>query len=283
MTVLVRMHAELRYPSPAKAKAAAKAFDAVCWDFCVGLPEVDGAVVRFDRTTDVPSDGLEHFEDAFATLADSATHGCVRLDWRPDAPSKIGSTPSGEVDPWALGLTHLLYPKHGLVVARAERGPKEPAALTELVVGFRRQAKFAKRYDFLHRGYRVVRVSWPDEAKPRRRAACVDFRHVFIGNAAPAFGVVIFDESGREVDRLFAGELMFHELAFSPDGTKLAGAGYKNTKLRGAFSGENAIVWDLATRKATKLPKPGGTIRGLRWVDDATVASETETWATAAK
>ena len=47
---------------------------------------------------------------------------------------------------------------------------------------------------------------------------------MFIGNAAPAFGVVLFDESGREIDRLFAGELMFHELAFSPDGTKLGRA-----------------------------------------------------------
>lgn len=286
MTMPVRIHGELRYSSRAKARAAAAAFDANCWDFCVGILEVDGATIRVDHRDEVSVDGLEHFEDEFAALADAAMRGSIRLDWQPDEPSKLGPVPRGQVDPWALGLTHLLYPKHGLVVARVDRPASAHPTLSELIVAFRRAPKFAMRYYYLHHGnHRVVRASWPGVIKARMRAYCVDFGFPLGERGAPAFGVVLFDESGRESDRLFAGELMFHELAFSPDGTRLAGAGYKGNSIgyRRRRLSETVVVWEIASRKATKLPKPTAPVRGLRWIDDATVASETDRWSVPAK
>lgn len=276
MTEMVRMHGELTFGSKAAAAKAAAAFRGQCWDFCQDLLEVDEKVVRFDRTTDVPSDGLEGFEDAFEALASTAKGGRLMLDWRPDAPSKLGTEPEGEVDPWSTGLRHLIYPKHCLLVARYEVTPETPLSQNELVVAFRREPKYAKRYLFLRRRYSVAHAVHEGAGI----AVALDPRHKLdFGKAAPAYGVVLYGEDRLEKTRLFGGELMVHQLVFSPDGTKLAGAAYKDSALRGGKrKGEQVLVWDLATGKAKRHKPAKKVVASLEWRDDQTLASPLESW-----
>ncbi len=276
MSVIFKISGTLVFSSPARAKAAHATFQEQCWDFCEDLVVQDGKLLVLERITDVPHDGYENFDEAFIELSRTAKDGQLRLDWNPDSLGDFTTFGdlSKEFSP-EEPLSHIIYPKRRcVVVTRLKKKPEEPFSSFELGYSYRREAKYAKRYYTPIRKSKVV-ITENDSL----RAACVGMRHGMMEKFEALSGVALFDkDSRREKARLFATKLMFHHLAFSPDGSKLAAAASSGSSFGGKKTGACAIVWELSTGKATKLKSTAKKVSEVAWKDDKTLKSPQESW-----